>query len=503
MYLKKNNLLFVALLLFVSQLIIAQNDVNTLAKALQYGTPQQVVTLIEKGTTLKNNKGYFETATLNSNIGYVKENYSFLLKKGYKLYNTHHPNGNEYLLAFYKAIEENNTELITFLASQPEWKAYNKDKIFRIACDALEKDYNTEPSALKTLLDSGLDLGLGYDNYRLFHLASDCHIGGEKEQAIAIMKKLKSYNFDFNVTSNSGETILHKAAKFPAPDSIYVFFKSLGINTSLKNEKGKTSEDLFFKHKFIELFRSDNYQKLDSALKQSVSKYNIEYINLLVENAKKPTFSKNLKLIINNGYIPSTIIDNYGDTELDNALSFATKENDLDVMEYIFTLKKSFKQNIELDKFYSEAISSLYQRPKKHESAVQFLIDKGLDIQSQKNKEFLFSLPDRNLPYWRGSLEHFVLLFDVQQNGCTITDYINNKKNLNKLNQFFAVLPFIIGIVFVVFCYKKANNLLSKVILIIIVILLIICIVFSLKVSSTSFVETILGIILSLDGGLF
>ena len=117
-----NRTIFLVALLFVSQMAVGQNKTNSLAEALENGTHNQVASLIKEGAELDNSEEYLHYATLNSNIKYVKQNYSLLLKNGYK------PAKHEYLSAFYSAIDQNNTEVMSFLATQPEWNFKNDFK---------------------------------------------------------------------------------------------------------------------------------------------------------------------------------------------------------------------------------------------------------------------------------------------------------------------------------------------------------------------------------------
>ncbi|HBS11119.1 MAG TPA: hypothetical protein DEO36_01050, partial [Flavobacteriaceae bacterium] len=141
--------------------------------------------MIDKGIALENTEEYLYKATLNSNIDYVKQNYKLLLKKGYKLAEY------EYLHTMYKAIEKNNTALLVFLTKQPEWdNSENQSDIFQRAYIALKEDVHIEPSALKTLIDNGLETNSWRVEQYVFEFAKRCYTSYDQEKSKAAFKKL-------------------------------------------------------------------------------------------------------------------------------------------------------------------------------------------------------------------------------------------------------------------------------------------------------------------------
>ena len=406
------------LLFFVSLVAIGQNKKNDLTQALEKGTPSQVLILIDKGIALENTEEYLYKATLNSNIDYVKQNYKLLLKKGYKLAEY------EYLHTMYKAIEKNNTALLVFLTKQPEWdNSENQSDIFQRAYIALKEDVHIEPSALKTLIDNGLETNSWRVEQYVFEFAKRCYTSYDQEKSKAAFKKLASYGVNLNPAHPNGETILHAAA-YSASDSIVNFFKELGVDASLKNGKGKTADDILFKRKLKQLIKTEDAKKLETQLKQGIDLNEEEYLNLVVNNATKQTVLEKFKLFIQYGYKPNTNIIREGDIELEHSLRVAINSNAIDLMKYIFTLDKGLQHKDKLDHFYASAILSLSTLPKKDESTVQFLIDKGLDIHSVKNKEVLLDVARQSYGYEvrvtttkaQKALKHLVLLFPVDVN---------------------------------------------------------------------------------------
>ncbi len=412
------SIILVVLLFFVIP-IMGQNKTNALTNALEKGTPNQVVTLINQGVALNNTEEYLYKATLNPKIDYVKQNYKLLLKKGYKLAEY------EYLQAMYRAVNENNTALLIFLTTQPEWDiSENQSDCYQRAYISLEDAIDTEPSALKTLIDNGLDLYSWKSEQYTFDFAKKCYTRDNQEKSRAIFKKLVSYGINLNPAHPNGETILHAAAH-SASDSIVNFFKELGVDASLKNGKGKTADDIVFKRKLVQIIKTEDAKKLESILKQGIDLKEEEYLNLLVDNATKHTVLEKFKLFIQYGYTPNTNhIREYGDVELEHSLRVAIDSNAIGLMKYIFTLDKTLQHKDKLNHFYASAILSLSTLPKKNESTVQFLIDKGLDIHSKKNKEVLLGIARQSYGYEvrvettkaQKALKHLVLLFPVDLN---------------------------------------------------------------------------------------
>lgn len=410
--------ILIALLFFASPIIIGQNKTDALSRALEKGTPSQVITLIDKGIALENTKEYLYKATLNSNIDYVKQNYKLLLKKGYKLAEY------EYLQAIYRAIDKNNTALLVFLASQPEWdNSDTQSDCFQRAYTALKEDIHTEPAALKTLIDNGLDIHSWRNKQYTFDFAKKCYTGNHQEKSRVAFKKLVTYGIDLNTAHPNGETILHTAAH-SASNSIVNFFKELGVDASLKNGKGKTADDILFKRKLTQIIKTKDAKKLEALLKKGINLNKEEYLNLVVNNATKQTVLEKFKLFIQYGYKPNTNIIREGDIELEHSLRVAINNNAIDLMKYIFTLDKGLQHKDKLNHFYASAILSLSTLPKKEESTVQFLIDKGLDIHSVKNKEVLLDIARQSYGYEvrksttkaQKALKHLVLLYPVDVN---------------------------------------------------------------------------------------
>ena len=243
-------------LFFASQIMVGQNKSNDLSEALENGTHSQVVTLIKKGASLENTENYLYKATLNSNIEDVKQNYNLLLKSGYK------QDEYEYLTAFYSAIVSNNTAIITFLATQPEWNIKNDYKdnqaeIFQRAYTELKENPLTEPSALKTLIDLGINLKSYRTEQYVFKFAKDCYKGYKEKEAITAFKKLASLGINLNTTHPNGETILHQAAR-NASDSIYHIFKKFGVDASIKNKKIETNNYRIIKYKLVLVIKQYN-----------------------------------------------------------------------------------------------------------------------------------------------------------------------------------------------------------------------------------------------------
>ena len=431
----------VALLLFVSLIAIGQNKTDALSLALEKGTPNQVTTLIKQGVALENTEEYLYKATLNPNINYVKQNYKLLLKQGYKLAEY------EYIRAMYTAINKNNTALIVFLASQPEWdNSENHSDIFQRAYIALKEDVHTEPSALKTLIDNGLDIHTWRIEQYVFEFAKKCYTSYDQEKSRAAFKKLAEYGIPLN--HPNGETILHAAA-YSASDSIVNFFKELGVDASLKNGKGKTADDIVFKRKLVQIIKTADTKKLEVVLKQKINLDDEEYLNLVVNNATKHTVLEKFKLCIQYGYTPNTNHTQEGDVELEHSLRVAIDSNAIDLMKYIFTLDKALLHKDKLNHFYASAILSLSTLPKKEESTVQFLIDKGLDIHSVKNKKVLLDIARQSYGYEvrvettkaQKALKHLVLLFPVDLNfqdaeGETMLHHAAHNANDKQLNFF-------------------------------------------------------------------
>jgi len=410
--------ILIALLFFVSTILIGQNKANALIEALEKGTPSQVVTLLDQGISLENTEEYIYKATLNSNIDYVKQNYKLLLKKGYKFAEY------EYLQAMYRAIAENNTALLIFLTSQPEWdSSENQSDCYQRAYMALEEDIYTEPSALKTLIDNGLDLYSWRSEQYTFDFAKKCYTRDNQKKSRAVFRKLVAYGISLNPTHPNGQTILHVAAH-SASDSIILFFKELGVDASLKDGKGKTADAIIFKRKFVQLLKIADAKKIEVLLKQGIDLKEEEYLNLIVDNANKQTVLEKFKLFIQYGYKPNTNIIREGDVELEHSLRIAIDSNAIDLMQYIFTLDKALQHKDKLNHFYASAILSLSTHPKKEESTVQFLIDKGLDIHSVKNKKVVLDVARQSYGYEvrkettkaQKALQHLVLLFPVDLN---------------------------------------------------------------------------------------
>ena len=427
-------------LIFASQIMIGQNKSNDLSEALENGKHIQVVTLINEGAALNNSEELLYKATLNSNIEHVKQNYNLLLKSGYK------QDEYEYLTAFYSAIVSNNTEVISFLATQPEWNIKNDYKnnqteIFQRAYTELKENPLTEPSALKTLIDLGIDLKSYRTEQYVFKFAKDCYKGYKEKEAITAFKKLASMGINLNNTQPNGETILHQAAR-NASDSIYHIFKKLDVDISIRNVNGKTADDIFLTKKIIKSIRLEEVTTLDSLLAQVVDINNEEYLNLVVDNASKKTVLKKFQTVLKHGYIPNNDISRQGDIELEHCLRVAINSNAIDLMKYIFTLDESLLQKDKLNHFYASAIYALNTFPKKNESAIQLLVDNGLDIHSIKNKKTLLELAKFIIgDDGQKTFKYFISLYPVDLNfqdedGFTILHYAAQNGNQEQFTFF-------------------------------------------------------------------
>jgi len=415
MYIKSFKIYITIFLLFVSQIIIAQDKIDALREALKNGTPDEVKSLISEQDSLSNSKHYFLNATLNPNINYVKQNYALLLEKGCKI-------ENEYRLIIRKLIDNNRIELIPFLLSQPEWDDEERREYFFVsAYEKLEKDsINTIPSALEILINHGLDVNSARNKKNIFEFSKRCYNRAYEndyhpERSITAFKKLISFGMDINTTNDKGQTILHKQA-LRAPDSIITLFKELGANPTLKNKEGKTLGDLLFKPKLIQIIKNGSDKQLDSILKKGMPLYNESYLYLIVNNATKNTVFKKVKTVMKHGYS----FKDYGGegyNEMVFVMRVAIDSNAYKLREYTFNTDKSLHHQDKLDIFYKKAILSLHTLPEKEESSVQFLIDKGLDINSVKNKNALLEFANKDYSDERKTaLKHLVSLFPVDVN---------------------------------------------------------------------------------------
>ena len=111
-------------------------------------------------------------------------------------------------------------------------------------------------------------------------------------------------------------------------------------------------------------------------------------------------------------------------------------------MKYIFTLDESLQQEDKLNHFYASAIHALNTFPKKNESAVQLLVDKGLDIHSIKNKETLLELAKYTFgDDGQKTFKYFVSLYPVDLNfqdedGLTILHHAAQSGNQEQFTFF-------------------------------------------------------------------
>lgn len=435
-----NRVILLVVFLFVSQMVMGQDKSNNLAEALENGTHTQVKSLIEQGAELDNSEEYLYKATLNSNIEYVKQNYTLLLKKGYEKAEY------EYLKAFDFAIDNNNTDIISFLATQPEWSFNNhfrdnQSHLFHRAYIELKENPLREPAPLKTLIDLGIDLESYRTKQYFFKFAKECYRGYREKEAIVPFKKLAAMGINLNHTHPNGETILHQAAHY-ASDSIFRIFKAFDVDASLKNGNGKTADDIFFKRKIIKTIQLEDFTKLDSLLAQVVDINNEEYLNLVVDNASKNTVLKKFKTVMKYDYVPNTNHIREGDVEIEHSLRVAIDSNAIGLMKYIFTLDESLLQEDKLNHFYASAIYSLNTFPDKNLSTVQLLIDKGLDIHSVKNKKNLFEVAKHTYSDdEQETFKYFVSLYPVDLNfqdedGLNILHHAGHNGNQDQFNFF-------------------------------------------------------------------
>lgn len=411
---KLANSLIIIFVLFLSKTTTAQSKSEVFIDALNNGTPKDVVIAIENINSLKNTNKYLYEATLNPNLNYVKENYTLLLSKGYT-YNEY-----EYLTAVYLAIDKNKIELLKFLISQPEWNIEeNQSDIFQRAYIELEEDtFDTEPSSLEVIINNNLDLNSWKTKQHIFEFAKRCYDGRNEEKSKNAFKKLASFGIDLNIRHPSGSSIVHKAAYSASePDSILKFFKDLGANTLLKNKRNETAESIVFKTKLLHIIKFENAKNFDSILRKEAVLYEERYLYLLANNATKNTVFEKYKTLRNFGYKPNINYISNGDDEIDYAFRVAIDSNVFSLRDFIFKSEKSLQHKNKLDHFYESAIFSLDTLSNIKESNIQFLIDKGLNVNSIKNKNTLLEVSFKsNSEKQKNALKHLVSLFPVDMN---------------------------------------------------------------------------------------